>query len=172
MKHPRVLAACCLLVVSAAAHAQQAYPNRPIRWVLPFSVGGASDAAVRLMPQRMAPILGQELVVDPKPGAGGVIGTDLVANAPPDGYTIAWGGSAPLAGDVTLQKNMSSPGCNDCSSKFAGNSGWLEPDAVLVCGRLRRFGHRSMLVAALSASFFDLGHRKMFLLPVPRLREE
>lgn len=105
MQPSRLLAACCLLVLSAA-HAQQAYPNRPIRWVLPFSVGGASDAAVRLMAQRMAPILGQEFVVDAKPGAGGVIGTDLVAKAPPDGYTIGWGGSAPLAGNVTLQKSL------------------------------------------------------------------
>lgn len=106
MKYTRTLAACCLFLVSAAANAQQAYPNRPIRWVLPFSVGGASDAAVRLMAQRMAPLLGQEFVVDAKPGAGGVIGTDLVAKAPPDGYTIAWGGSAPLAGNVALQKNL------------------------------------------------------------------
>lgn len=102
----RTLLSCCLLVFAVAGQAQDRYPSRPIRWILPFSVGGASDAAVRLMAQRMAPILGQEFVVDAKPGAGGVIGTDLAAKAPPDGYTIAWGGSAPLAGNVTLLKNL------------------------------------------------------------------
>lgn len=106
MKYPRTLAVACVAALSFAAGAQPAYPSKPIRWILPFSVGGASDAAVRLMAQRMAPIVGQEFVVDAKPGAGGVIGTDLVAKAPPDGYTIGWGGSAPLAGNVTLQKSL------------------------------------------------------------------
>lgn len=106
MKYPRALAAICMVALSLSAQAQAPYPNKPIRWILPFAVGGASDAAVRLMAQRMAPIVGQEFVVDAKPGAGGVIGTDAIAKAPPDGYTIGWGGSAPLAGNVTLQKNL------------------------------------------------------------------
>jgi tripartite-type tricarboxylate transporter receptor subunit TctC len=100
-----IAAAAAGLLLAGAAAAQQ-YPSKPIRWVVPFSVGGASDAAVRLMAQRMAPIVGQEFVVDNKPGAGGVIGTDAVAKAAPDGYTIAWGGSAPLAGNVTLLKSL------------------------------------------------------------------
>ncbi|HUR87446.1 MAG TPA: tripartite tricarboxylate transporter substrate binding protein [Ramlibacter sp.] len=107
MKYVRGFAAVfSMFAVVTTALAQQPYPNRPIRWILPFSVGGASDAAVRLMAQRMAPIVGQEFVVDAKPGAGGIIGTDLIAKSPPDGYTIGWGGSAPLAGNVTLQKNL------------------------------------------------------------------
>ena len=107
MKYTRVLAAgLSLFALVGTALAQQDYPNHPIRWILPFSAGGASDAAVRLLAQRMAPLLGQEFVVDTRPGAGGIIGTDLLAKSAPDGYTIAWGGSAPLAGNVTLQKNL------------------------------------------------------------------
>lgn len=104
--HRCVVGLTFALALAGAATAQQPYPNHPIRWILPFSVGGASDAAVRLMAQRMAPIVGQEFVVDARPGAGGIIGTDLIAKAPPDGYTIGWGGSAPLAGNVTLHKNL------------------------------------------------------------------
>jgi tripartite-type tricarboxylate transporter receptor subunit TctC len=107
LKYRRALAGiACLFALAGTAPAQQAYPTRPIRWILPFSVGGASDAAVRLMAQRMAPILGQEFVVDARPGAGGIIGTDQIAKAASDGYTIGWGGSAALAGNVTLQKNL------------------------------------------------------------------
>jgi tripartite-type tricarboxylate transporter receptor subunit TctC len=105
LKYLGPLCASVLLALSCAAHGQQ-YPVRPIKWVVPFSVAGASDAAVRLMAQRMAPLLGQEFVVENKPGAGGVLGTDLIAKASPDGYTVGWGGSAALAGSVTLQKNM------------------------------------------------------------------
>jgi tripartite-type tricarboxylate transporter receptor subunit TctC len=106
LKFHRALTGLLFVFALAGSATAQSYPNHPIRWILPFSVGGASDAAVRLMAQRMAPILGQEFVVDARPGAGGIIGTDLIAKAAPDGYTIGWGGSAALAGNVTLQKNL------------------------------------------------------------------
>ena len=97
----------CLGGLQSSAWAQaQSYPTKAIRWIVPYSIAGASDNAARLMAVRFAALLGQEIVVENKAGAGGMVGTDLVAKAAPDGYTMVWGGSNALAGSVTLQKNM------------------------------------------------------------------
>lgn len=71
-----------------AAFAQQAYPNKPIRLVVPFPAGGATDLFARTLSQKMGEKLGTTLVIDNKPGAGGAIGSDLAAKAPADGYTL------------------------------------------------------------------------------------
>ncbi|MEO8442401.1 MAG: tripartite tricarboxylate transporter substrate-binding protein, partial [Betaproteobacteria bacterium] len=79
-------------VAAAAAQAQpvcaQNYPNRPIRFVVPFSPGGAADVPGRILTQKLTEALGQQVVVDNRPGAGSTIGADQVAKAPPDGYTL------------------------------------------------------------------------------------
>ena len=82
---PILLAAPAL--VAPQAHAQ-AYPSRPIRLVIPFPAGGATDIFGRAVSQKLSERLGQAVVVDNKPGAGGAIGSDLVAKAPADGYTL------------------------------------------------------------------------------------
>jgi tripartite-type tricarboxylate transporter receptor subunit TctC len=66
----------------------QAYPNKPIRWVVPYPGGGITDSVTRIVTQKMATSLGQPVVVDNRPGANSILGTDLVAKAAPDGYTI------------------------------------------------------------------------------------
>lgn len=85
----RLLAAiAALLLFTIPAHAQDRYPTKPIRLVVPFAVGGATDIMARIMGQKMGEILGQIFVVDNRAGAGGNLGSDLVAKAPADGYTL------------------------------------------------------------------------------------
>ena len=75
------------LVVALPAHAQN-YPVRPVRMIVPFSPGGATDVPARILAQRLSEALGHQIVIDNRPGAGAVLGTDAVAKAPPDGYTL------------------------------------------------------------------------------------
>ena len=87
-KHPfaRMLG-LALALVNAAAFAQT-YPSKPVKIIVPFAAGGPADNYARFMAQRLQDVLGQPFVVDDRPGAGSVIGTDVVAKAAPDGYTL------------------------------------------------------------------------------------
>src|SRR5687767_12648749 len=81
-----------VLFLLAAAFAlprmAQEYPNKPIRWIVPFPPGGGADATARTISQKMQQNTGKQIVVDYRAGAGGNIGTEHVARAPADGYTI------------------------------------------------------------------------------------
>jgi tripartite-type tricarboxylate transporter receptor subunit TctC len=78
-----------LALAGAAAHAQDRWPTKPIRMVVPFTPGAASDVLGRIVGQRLSEVYGQQIVIDNRPGAGGLIGSDLVRHAAPDGYTLA-----------------------------------------------------------------------------------
>jgi len=85
----RVLTVSALLSLApAAAHAQDNYPERPIRIVVPTAPGGPSDIGARLIAQELTKRWGRQVVVDTRPGAGSIIGSEIVARAPPDGYTL------------------------------------------------------------------------------------
>jgi tripartite-type tricarboxylate transporter receptor subunit TctC len=77
-----------VVVRAQGANGAASYPNRPIRIVVPFPAGGATDLTARVVAERMGTLLGQPVVIDNRPGAGGNIGTDMVAKAEPDGYTL------------------------------------------------------------------------------------
>ena len=82
------LAAIAIAFVAATAHAADPWPSRPVRIVVPVPAGGPSDAYARAMAQRMTEEWGQQVIVDNKPGAGEIVGAQLVARAPADGYTL------------------------------------------------------------------------------------
>src|SRR4051794_23720011 len=84
----------------------QAYPMRPVRVIVPFGSGGGTDIVARLIGQWLSERLGQQFVIENRPGAGGNIGTEAVVRATPDGYTLALIG-APSAINATLYQNLS-----------------------------------------------------------------
>ena len=88
------IASCALtglVGISSSAHAQGAYPNKPIRLIVPFTPGGVTDTSARLIADQMTKRLGQQIIVENKPGASGNIGTSQVAQSDPDGYTLLLG---------------------------------------------------------------------------------
>lgn len=88
----RIRRICCALLWLATSVAfAQGYPNKPVRMVVPFPPGGTTDILARAVGQKLSEAWGQQVVIDNRPGAGGNIGTDLVAKAPADGYTLLMG---------------------------------------------------------------------------------
>jgi tripartite-type tricarboxylate transporter receptor subunit TctC len=92
--------------VVSAAWAQSNYPTRPIRLVVPFPPGGGTDILARVIGQQLSKSLGQSVVVENKPGAGGNIGVETVAKSSPDGYTLVIGQTSNLAINPTLYPNL------------------------------------------------------------------
>lgn len=82
------------------------YPFKPIRIIVPFPPGGPVDTLARIVGQQLSPVLGQQVIVDNRPGANGIIGTDLAGKAAPDGYTLLMGNLGPLAINVSLYHEL------------------------------------------------------------------
>jgi tripartite-type tricarboxylate transporter receptor subunit TctC len=101
----RLAVAAALLLCSGAATAQP-YPNKPIRAVVPFAAGSATDQIGRAFAEKMAATLGQPIVIDNKPGANGMLGADIVAKAPADGYTVLVGTNSTNAALKFLLKKL------------------------------------------------------------------
>ena len=102
MKSLKIVMLFAALLIIAKPQAQTNYPTKPITVVVPYGAGGSADSRSRQLAQKMSLILKQPFVIDNKPGAGGNIGTEFVARAAPDGYTIGMGNFAPLAVNKTL----------------------------------------------------------------------
>ncbi len=84
----QILAAGLLPALAGAATAQQPYPNKPIRFITPYAPGGSTTVMARLVGQHLTESWGQNVIVDNRPGGNTIIGTETLAKAPPDGYTI------------------------------------------------------------------------------------
>ncbi|MCE9641626.1 MAG: tripartite tricarboxylate transporter substrate binding protein [Betaproteobacteria bacterium] len=93
-----------LLLAGGSVLAQQDYPTKPIRFIVPFAPGGGTDFVGRLVAQKLGERLGQQLVIDNRAGAGGAIGSNMVAKAAPDGYTLLLGMVSPLAINPNLEQ--------------------------------------------------------------------
>src|SRR3990172_822461 len=94
----------CLAVV--AGEAADTYPSRPVRFIIPYPAGGATDILARSLAQKLTEVTGQPVFVENRAGAGGAIGTDAIAKAAPDGYTIGLAHAGPLAINPSLFKKL------------------------------------------------------------------
>jgi len=92
-------------VVPFASQAQT-WPAKPIRWISPFAPGGGADFTSRALAQKLGPALGQQVIIDNRGGAGGMVGVDLAAKSPPDGYTLVLGTIGPIAINPSLYSKM------------------------------------------------------------------
>ncbi len=113
IKHIKPLALACLLVPFAATAADSAkspastYPNKPIRMLVGFAPGGGTDTTARAMGGKLSERLGQQIIIDNRPGAAGNIATEIASKANPDGYTVLMGTIAALAINPSLYKKLS-----------------------------------------------------------------
>jgi tripartite-type tricarboxylate transporter receptor subunit TctC len=99
--------ACVLGALSAApVQAQSNYPNRPLRLIVPFPPGGGNDILARAVGSRLTEVVGQQVIVDNRPGAGGMLGAQTAANAEPDGYTLFLGSLGNLAHNPALRPKL------------------------------------------------------------------
>lgn len=96
-----LLGACCAL---SAAAASNDYPSKPVRFISPFSPGGGTDTVARALALRLGDAMGRTFIVDNRPGAEGIIGTELGAKSPPDGYTLLVGNLGTLAINPNLRR--------------------------------------------------------------------
>ncbi|MEO9135916.1 MAG: tripartite tricarboxylate transporter substrate-binding protein, partial [Casimicrobiaceae bacterium] len=87
MRYLRLLLGA-LLAAAAFGAAADDYPSRPVRIVVPFAAGGPADVYARFLAQRLQQAMGQAFIIEDRPGGGSVVGTEIVAQSPPDGYTL------------------------------------------------------------------------------------
>src|SRR5216683_7860244 len=104
---PTALVALLVMLFSALAFGQTNYPNRPIKMIVPFAPGGASDFVARIISPKLGELLGQTIVIENRPGASGNIGMEAAAKAPADGYTIYLGNIGTIAINPAVFQNLS-----------------------------------------------------------------
>ncbi len=102
----KVILVCLVWILSVSSSFSQTYPNKSIRFIVPFSPGGGTDLLARTLSAKLSDPLGQQVVVENRPGAQGNIGTSIAAKSPPDGYTIVLSYVGTLAINPWLYKNV------------------------------------------------------------------
>ncbi len=108
MRHHRPLITAALLAALAPAQSAvaQSYPTKPIRWIVTYPPGGPTDVVARAIGAKLTEAWGQQIIIDNRAGAGGMIGTELGARAAPDGYTLLFGTSAGMTINPALQSRL------------------------------------------------------------------
>src|SRR5215207_1354286 len=106
MKLITTLAASLVACSLASPVFAQKYPDRPITWIVPFGPGTVTDNSARVIAKVLGEKIGQPVLVENKPGAAGIVGTEFVMNAKPDGYTFLYGSSGPMATYASLYKKL------------------------------------------------------------------
>jgi len=114
-------AALALLAWIGPGSAQDVYPSKPVRLLVPFPAGGAVDIVARTLGDDLAKRWGQPVVIENRPGAGGVIASQALATSPPDGYTLI------LVAPVTRSIRISTPSCPTIRSRISPRSRWSAP---------------------------------------------
>ena len=127
-----ILAALPLLAAGRSAFAQ-AWPTHSIAWVVPFTPGGITDTSARLVAQPMGAYLGQQVIIENRPGAGGAIGTEAVARAAPDGHTVLYGTQGTMATNPVLYRTLRYDALRD----FVPVHGLTQTALLLVCNPAR-----------------------------------
>ena len=125
----------CLLAVGVGAQAQDKYPSKPIKVVVPFGAGSATDIVIRIVGEQLRPILGQQVVVENKPGAFGILAIEEMARARPDGYTLQVG----------------NPGTNVLTPIIYKNKFKIDYDKDVVM--VTRLGEMPLILAATTKDF-------------------
>lgn len=143
----RIASACALATLAIAAHAQSAYPSKPIKVIVPFPPAGGTDIVTRMVLEKIRLSTGWNLIVENKLGAGGNIGLDAVAKANPDGYTLGMGQTANLAINPSLYTKMP----YDASKAFDPIATVAEQPVVLVVNGSSKYRTLADLVNAAKA---------------------
>jgi tripartite-type tricarboxylate transporter receptor subunit TctC len=142
MSRRRILVAVGALLCSPWAHAEGTYPQRPVTLVVPFGAGSVVDVQARALARGLAQRLGQPIVVDNKPGVAGSLGSDAVARAAPDGYTLLIGTQGSHGTNSALYKTVRYDPVKD----FVAVHGMLSNTPVLICSPQRKLGSVAALV--------------------------
>jgi tripartite-type tricarboxylate transporter receptor subunit TctC len=108
MNPGKLFAWCCIAGLAAAARiaAAEEFPARPVRMIIPFPAGGPADFVGRLFSQHLTDLWGMQVVTDNRPGASGIIGTDIAVRSNPDGYTLLFGSTSTFAVNLVLIKKL------------------------------------------------------------------
>ena len=121
----RLMLSAVLAAAPFALHAQSAYPNKPIRLIVPWPAGGGADIIGRTLAVKLGEAFGQQIVVENRPGAAGIIGTEAAAKAAPDGYTIYQGNTATLGINPALHAKLPYDAIKDFAPISLINTGTL-----------------------------------------------
>src|SRR6516164_2426561 len=163
-----IIAALALAVSPLAGACAQDFPSKPVRFVVPYAAGGSGDMLARLLGNKLAAMWGQQVVVDNRPGAGGLIGTEFAARSEPDGYTLYLATDGPLTIAATLNKRVPYDWRHDLAPVSMLAIGYQ----VLIVGRSLAAQNVQELIALARQKPGELNYASIGIGSAPHLRAE